>query len=267
MVETLTQRAYAYICTRLGSGEVAPGSRLCHRALAKEIGISFTPLREAINQLASKGLVEHHPGLGSFVPDPSNEDISHLYDLREALECHAVAKLAGQMSDADLAEMAGHNDKLLVIIDELEQAGRSRQDPRQRERWLLADAMFHVTLLRAAGNPRVLKIVQELQLMSRIFIRPIEPPGLETLRCAHETHDRILEALERGDAGQARNAMAEHIRRRFRAILEIRDRTSPKEVVDQNAAPNRIDTTVLQQSLRDVEQDLFLAARRVAAGE
>ena len=267
MVQTLTQRAYIHICGKLQSGGAAPGSRLSHRALAKEIGISFIPVREAMNQLVSKGIIEHHPGLGSFVPDPSNEELSHLYDLREALECHTVAKLAGKMSDADLVEMAGYNDELLAIIDELEQAGRSRHDPRQRERWLLADARFHITLLRAAGNPRVLMIVQELQLMSRIFVQPVESPGLETLRRTHAIHCQILEALQRGDANQARDAMAEHIRSRFRTITEGRDRHSVTEFAHQDAALNRPDTAVLQQSLRGVEQDLLSAAKRAVKEE
>ncbi len=66
--------------------EFEPGSRLSNRALAKEIGISVIPVREAITRLASKGLLKHQPGLGTFMPQPDAEEFLQLLEVREAME-------------------------------------------------------------------------------------------------------------------------------------------------------------------------------------
>lgn len=281
MRKNLSQHAYAHICRKLASGELPPGSHLSTRALAKEMGVSFIPVREAISKLATKGLVEHQPGLGAFVPESSPEELYALYDLREALECHTVAKVAGRLSEAELTEMASQNDMLSVIIDELQQAGRSTRDPRQLDRWLAADAAFHTTLLQAGGNPRVLRTVNELQLMARIFSHLVEDQSLEHLRVTHGDHCRILDALRLGDAEQARTAMAEHIRGRYR-VLEaqqrgdaeqartlLADRLRPRrqeaaevpdclcgeDLVGQGSPASQSDSVSLRRHLRDMDQD------------
>ena len=91
----------------LTRGDLAPGTRLVNRSLAKELGISFTPLREAINQLASEGLVEYVPGGGAFVRRLDRHQLAQLYDLREALEPFAAAEAAKHITEHELEELRG----------------------------------------------------------------------------------------------------------------------------------------------------------------
>ena len=90
MGENLSQKAYWHIHDKLSAGTLKPGFRLSNRAVAKEVGISFTPVREALNRLVSEGLLEYRAGLGVFVPECSRREIEELYEVREMLECAAV---------------------------------------------------------------------------------------------------------------------------------------------------------------------------------
>ncbi len=224
MNTTLKQRAYEHIRQKLISGRLPPGSRLCNRELAEEIGISFIPVREAINQLTSAGLAEYKPRLGAFVMEPSREEIEELYDIREALECHAVGKAAGRIRDARLTEMQKYNDQQAAVVRELNDAASLKWDIGQIDRFNLADAGFHITLLRAAGNHRALKIVNDLRVMAHVFGHRNEDRPLDGLGSICEEHGRLVEALRRGDADEAKLVMIEHLRRGLHNALEAYDR-------------------------------------------
>ena len=82
----LKQKAYEYVLNKIMSGKLQPGTRLSEVAMAKEIGISPTPLREAYRQLASEGFVNYVPNSGIFVRDISATETRELYETREAIE-------------------------------------------------------------------------------------------------------------------------------------------------------------------------------------
>src|SRR6187402_1795812 len=109
---TRSRRSYDQIRTRLLAGEFTPGTRLDFQQLAKEIGVSTTPVREAISQLASEGLVRLVPRLGAVVPQLDREETQELYGVREAMETHAASKCATVMSSAHLAELRGFTEKM-----------------------------------------------------------------------------------------------------------------------------------------------------------
>lgn len=240
MSENLKECAYLHIYQKLADGELAPGSRLSNRGLAKEIGISPIPVREAISQLQSEGLVEHRRGMGAFVPEPSSDELEDLYDQREALECHAIGRICGHFSDADLAEMVACIAEFSAIIEKLEQAGRATWDENLRERWRLADAAFHDTLLRAAGNRRTLRTVANLRVISRVFGKHVAHSPTAYLRRTLGEHHRILDALRRGDAEEARAAVAEHIRNGCRSVLQFYRRRRADKA--SSARPNLFQT-------------------------
>lgn len=224
MTQSLKQRAYGLILRKLSSGELAPGERVSNRALAKELGIGFVPVREALIRLVSEGLIEHRPGQGTFVPQPSSETIFELYDLREALECHAVGKLAARPGEVDLSEAYEQNRRLLYVIDQLACEGRETCTAEHRDRWAQADAAFHGALLRAAGNRRALETVLDLRVLSRVFSQGVQHEPIATLRRTLAEHQRILDALRRGDAEAARKEMALHIRQGCRMVLAAYER-------------------------------------------
>ena len=91
---TLSEKAYDHIRQQVFSGELGPGDRLVNRALAKQLGTSFIPVREAISRLASEGLVKQVAGAGAFVRSFDRQEISEIYDVRELFEPFAAAQAA-----------------------------------------------------------------------------------------------------------------------------------------------------------------------------
>lgn len=220
---TLRDAAYRQIRERLLSGTLRPGSRLSHRALAKEIGVSFIPVREALSQLASEGLVEHRPSVGTFVTELSREELAEIFDLREAMECHVAAKVAGQLRASDLAAMRHEIAEQQAILSEMQHAGQDHWTDEQQARWRTSDASFHLVLLRAGGNCRLLKTVIDLRVIAYTVSYQQRARTRTSLERIAVDHARIVEALASGNAAAAREFMAEHLRQGCREALESYD--------------------------------------------
>lgn len=215
----LRKRAYQHIRRKLLSGECAPGARLSNRGVAAEIGISFIPVREAISQLVAEGLVDHRPGLGFFVSMPSREDIENLYDLREALECHAAVRTIGRISAADLDRMDRYNEVLRAMAIGMED-GAKVWSAVTADRCLQADASLHLTLLEAAGNPRTVQLVTDVRIIAHLFTADLQyREPVEDLTNTYDEHARMIAAVRAGDADAARREIAGHIRASCRSAL------------------------------------------------
>ncbi|MBN1590615.1 MAG: GntR family transcriptional regulator [Pirellulales bacterium] len=230
MKTSLKETAYRHIRSKLLSRELKPGSSLSPRALAKEIGISFTPVRDAIGQLAIEGLLETHPKKGTTVVDISRDDLAELYDVREALECHAVAKSDAKYTEADFIEMEKSTDEMEAVAAEVKQAGGQAFSVEQSDRFMVADAAFHVALLRGAGNKKAIRIVNELRVMTRIFghrTREALPGGDLTIVC--RDHRELIQALRERNGEKARGILGEHLRRGCRRALAAFDRSRMEE--------------------------------------
>ena len=227
---TLKQHAYQHILQKLLHGDLRPGDRLSNRKLAQEIGISLIPVREATAQLASEGLAEHRPGVGSFVTSVSREELADLYDFREALECHAAARAAERISTDDLALMRQCNQRLFGIVDELEPTEETRWTADRIRRWQDADIELHLTVFRGAGNRRALETVQGLNILTRLFAQRWTdmPAGDSGKGCAD--HAALIGALEAKDAELAREVVEQHIRQGCSDALAAYDQRRMAEV-------------------------------------
>lgn len=211
---TISQRdrAYEFIRDSLVSGRLPPGSRLSHRQIAKEIGTSFIPVREAIRQLVSEGLVRDEPKTGSYVMEISRQELAELYDLREALETHAVLKAAERIRLTELAEIERACDQMEAILEEIRQSGVTEWTSKRNDEWMMADVHLHLTLLRAAGNRRALKAVSDLRVMTHVFGHRLAERQLSDLERICRQHRALLDALRQRDAGAARAVLIEHLR-------------------------------------------------------
>lgn len=233
MAVTLTQQAHDFVYKKLARGELRAGQRLSSRKIAKEIGISFIPVREAFRQLASEGLIEHRPKLGVFVAQPSRQDLSELYDFREALESHAAGMVANQpIHPNDLQEMRRHNGNLRNIISEHGMTDDLPSDAETNERWIIEDVAFHMVLLRASGNRRIVKTVSDLRVMASMFGYRRKGQTCQQRKETCDEHDRIIMALQNRQTEEARLAMAEHIRRGKLAALQAFDRQRMEEAIN-----------------------------------
>ena len=220
---TLKERAYSYIYEKLASGELEPGERLSGRALAKEIGVSPIPVRDAIIQLRNEGFIVAHEDGRTFVPEPSYEQLMDIYDQREALECHAVARVAELPDETFLTSLDTCIGKLAEILDRLE-AVQDSERHHSLDLWAQADAEFHDTLVQGAGNRLTLDTVRNLRTRTRIFGKQIRFEPLKSLQRSHREHIQIRDSIRAGNATDARLAMQEHIRQGCRQVIEAHHR-------------------------------------------
>lgn len=224
MENTLAQKAYLAIRDQLRAGALPPGSRLVNRALAEELGFSFTPVREAISRLASEGLVEYVPGAGAFVRKPGRQELAQLYDLRSILEPYAAAQSARHVSAVELEELWRVCGEFRDIVKALGEGRRSAASARQRKAWLRAEERFHELLIQAARNPWLTKIAVELRLGSLVFSAHLSVNELITTEVAERTlreHERLVEKLQERDADGARACMESHIQGGRRHVLSL----------------------------------------------
>jgi DNA-binding GntR family transcriptional regulator len=220
MTTNLRELAYEYIRTKLLEGRIPPGTRISSRALAREIGVSFIPVREAIAQLASEGLVDHEAGVGTFGTQVGRDDLRELYELREALEVHAIGYAAQRIDDLGLAEVNGWNDALCAIAARRRNEAITETDDEDLSAWNNADIELHLALLRAAGNKRLVRAVKDLRVLTQVFraqqlLRPVDD-----LERACEQHRRLIEALAQRDGETARAILTDHIRFGCKNALE-----------------------------------------------
>lgn len=211
-ISNLRQRAYDHLQRKLLSGELHAGSLVSEQSLAAEIGMSRTPVREAIRTLEQEGVLEQVPRYGTRVRKLERRDLIELYELREAVEPFAVAKAAVSALPEDILSLRSLCDEIGKLARELTKSKLPSLDASQMLRLLSADLGFHLMLLRAAGNHRMMKIVSDSRLLTGIFGTQRQAHTRSVLEQTHREHQTILDAVEKGDAKAASRAMAEHIR-------------------------------------------------------
>ncbi len=253
----LRQRAYRFIQDRIVSGQLAAGSLVSEQSLAREIGISRTPVREALRQLELEGLVEQVPRFGTIVRRADRREIVECYELREALESYAVAQAAQRITRGEMAQLEALCIQFAHIARQMEEAGADHLDDDAMRAFLAADMAFHMLLLRAGGNQRLMKIVADSRVLTRIFGYQRQEHDRHVVAEAHDYHRRVFEAVRAGEAEVARQTMAEHIRTSLRETLEHFDRqeTSGRP---ERAFPSSLPDDVLQE-LERVERATRLA--------
>lgn len=218
--ENLSFRAYEHLRRKLISGELPAGARLSNRQLAQEIGVSFTPVREAINRLASEGLVEYVRGSGAFVKRPDPADIAQIYDLREALEPFAAAQAARHIGTDEVEQLKAVCDDWLAIVRSMREAEHAEGHEAtlteaQLQRWVDDEERFHGLVIQAAGNRWLAKIAHEMRFLLVSFqFRRGAKESITFSDAAHSwrEHTVLVRLLAKGDSQAAQAWMAEHIR-------------------------------------------------------
>lgn len=172
-------------------GKLKPGERLLETEIAREFGTSRAPLREAIRQLESEGLVVSAPHRGTFVTRLSEQDAREIYCLRAALEGMAAILVVN-------AGQASVFDRLDQLLAEM----RSGVAAGEIERMIQADFQFHETLCEAAGNARLQNVWLSMRTQIRAFVsatsqRYLKPAEVVRRHCA------VLDAMRAGDAPRA----------------------------------------------------------------
>jgi DNA-binding GntR family transcriptional regulator len=221
---SVRQTAYLHLQRKIASREFPAGSALSELSVAKELGISRTPVREAIGQLVAEGLLEQIPNRGVVVVQLTRNDIVDLYELREALEVYAVGKAARHPLDAtDLRHLQSFADEITALRDELVKNGRAELDAAQMHRFVVCDLGFHTLLMRVAANARILKVVNETRLLIRIFAIRRTGHNVADLERIYQQHCDVLRAVSGRDPQHAMQLLSEHIQNSQRERLAEHD--------------------------------------------
>lgn len=179
------------------SGELKGGTRLVQADLASILEVSTTPVREALRDLASEGLIRFDPHRGAVVQELSGDELREIYMIREILEPFALRLAVPKVTS-----------ELLDRLRELHQ--KMASEPHSAE-WVDANRLFHLTIYEAAGFPRLSAIIKSLEDASVMYIGA-SLNDVEGLReAAVHDHGAILSALENGDADAAEEAVRTHL--------------------------------------------------------
>lgn len=199
LVDIVTERIEEAIV----SGELAPGARISEMSLARNLGVSRGPLREAIRRLEGRKLVERTPNKGVHIASLSFQDLMDLLDVREALEGKACALAAERISKEEL-------DALEQLLDDHAkhrqlQSGKGYYQESK-------DFDFHFRIARSSGNERLISIIcGDLYHLLRIYRYKSSTFSGRAAR-ALEEHRNILAALQKRNPNLAEKAMRTHIR-------------------------------------------------------
>lgn len=200
-------RARSLIREWILSGELGPGTSLSQVELARQLGVSRGPLREALRLLQYEGLIVHEHNLRARVAEVSAQDVDHLYAMRIALESLAVAISTPLLTRADLDKL----NELLVEMDTLAHNGAI-------EPWEEAHREFHAILVRPAGerfDHECSRLFDHAQRYRRIYISSERPRWIDSVA----EHQTIALAAQSGDSEAAALATADHLARTAMVVL------------------------------------------------
>lgn len=232
---SVREKAYLHIQQLIATGKLPSGSSVSELLLAKELGSSRTPIREAMNQLVAEGLLEQGVNGGMVVSQLKREDIIELYELREALETYSVGKVASiPIRPADRDRLQYMVDMIPALKKELEESGQPELNEEQMQRFIACDLGFHALLVSMTNNSRIQKLINDTRLLIRIFAihRSGHSPALLESIYAH--HQRILDAVAGQDKAAAMEAVAEHIQASQRERLNEYDQWRREAALRQN---------------------------------
>jgi DNA-binding GntR family transcriptional regulator len=194
------------------SGHYPPDSRIVETQVARELGTSQAPVREALRGLEAIGVVEIAPFRGARVRRPSRREILEAYAVRFALEALAARLAVPRMTDDDLAGLA-------ACFDQMEASARA-DDGHGVAEW---DARFHGQIVDIAGNAILARLWRSLEPFSRTYLTLVVPGADPQWSAA--LHAPILEALRSRDP----EAVADALRRHFDEVSENMSRRLPRD--------------------------------------
>ncbi len=198
---TLAEKAYAALHDAIVSGALEPGRRLRIEELATALGMSHLPIREAIRQLESRGLVEHIPHRGGRVTELSLADLSELYEARLLIEPQIIAQAATAFTDEDAGVAREALERLAVEADRSDTA----------DIWA-AHTEFHFALYRPSNSRWLLRLVTPLWESSQRYRMTMPPLNSEKrLHEAQLEHEQMLAACIAHDGGHAAHVLHDHL--------------------------------------------------------
>ncbi|WP_066907861.1 GntR family transcriptional regulator [Millisia brevis] len=204
------EKAYTYVRDQILTSPTSEGTFLNEQDLATQIGVSRTPVREALLMLEAEGLIELVPKRGALVPAMSGRQLTELMDLRGALERHAASRVlaTGTAPVAEMREAAKAQDAL---------AGSDSRD--DAKAFIDLDRLFHQSLIDAARNDLLSRTYAGLRVrqMRAGLAALFASPNRQRRVCVE--HEAIVAALESGDEARTHEAIDDHLEVTLQVLL------------------------------------------------
>jgi DNA-binding GntR family transcriptional regulator len=193
----LAEQVKDHLLQAILSGQYPPDSRIVETRVARELGTSQAPVREALRGLEALGVVEIMPFRGARVRRPSVAELLEAYAVRSELECLAARLGVPRMTDADLADIEALHASMQDAA-----AADDRHEVAKR------DAAFHTRVLQLAGNATLERVWRSMEPFSRTYITLVAP-GADA-RWTAGLHPPILRALQARDSAEVEAALRHH---------------------------------------------------------
>ncbi|SEM35569.1 GntR family transcriptional regulator [Nonomuraea pusilla] len=195
----ISDQVYVLLRQAIVEGDLAPNERVVESEIARRLGVSQAPVREAVKQLAREGLLMHVPRRGNFVVEISTQDAEYARQVREPLERLAAQLAAEHMTEDNLAEL----DEL---VEQMHRAVAANDVSQFRD----ADIAFHTRVSQIAANPFLFRMWEVLEPSLRA-LRAIADPLFEgDWHAMADEHGRLVSLLRDGDPVAAGEAFADH---------------------------------------------------------
>jgi DNA-binding GntR family transcriptional regulator len=196
--ENLDDKIYARLKRMIADGELPPGQRILQEKLARDMGVSRTPLVNALKRLAQERLVEWVSRRGIYVKQFSLKEMAQLFEVREGLEPIAARLAATRIAPAEVR-----------AFKKLFDGFTTKPSPAEVQRYLKCDRQFHWRLVELTENPHLAAAMESVNMMISAYQVGVPRSLAESL----PEHRAILEALARRDPDASEAAMRVHIRR------------------------------------------------------
>lgn len=210
---SIQQLVYTELLQKIISGKLEPSSRISLEKIAEQMGVSSTPIREALRRLEAKGFVINDPQKGWLISAISPQKLKEILDLRLLLECEAIYQAATKITDKTIYELEIAQRDYEII--------NSQQDPIAT---LEANRRFHMLAYRDAGSEKMQEIISELWDLAspynQILFRQSELKKLDT---GIDHHNKIVEALRARDAEKAKECLEADIKGPVDFIFKLFD--------------------------------------------
>lgn len=208
-ITNINEKIYNLIKDRITHFEYPPGYQINVRQLQDELGVSNSPLKDALSRLAGEGLVEITSRKGTFVKDISPRDLSEIERVREMLEIGAVELVVETITTEQIAAVEKKYKETLIEKKDFDYS-----------KFMDRDSQFHLSIIKLTGNKRLIDIYCQLNAHIQIFRFQKARNRKEPLPWTHQDHQEIIDALKSRDVERAKQAVRKHRAAAREAFLE-----------------------------------------------
>ncbi|KQU94671.1 hypothetical protein ASD00_22490 [Ensifer sp. Root31] len=211
----LSDQVATFLIRELIFGRLQPGQRINEAELARNLGISRNPIREAIRRLEERGLLISAPRRGTFVRTFSRKDIDEIFSFRVVVERFAIEQALPLMTDEDI-------DRISAFVDAMVSAADANNEVALVEN----DLAFHLEICKLSNNRQTLHAFMNIQAEVQMLITMAEQ-RFESLEAAAVDHWPVVDALRTRDVPKACDAISDHIKDSWRRLAEEYERGDP----------------------------------------